>query len=454
MFKQDAFAAVALILVLSAPLGAQDPLGDVVRAALEGNLGLRAERLAAERSGAAVAEARGAFLPRVSVDARYSRTSGVLDLGDFVNPAYRALNQLTGSTQFPTDIDARLPLAQETKLRVTQVLFSPEAGAALRARRGQRDGQDAALGVAARRLAADAQNAYLAHAGAVRVVEIYRSTLALVEENLRVSERLLANGSATPEIVLRARAERSEVQQRLAEAEQHRAAAARYLNLLLDRPLETPVSPPAEGELVFPAAPALEAALAGARVGREELRQGDAGVRTAEAGRRLARAAALPSVALSVDYGIQGNRYSLTGEDDFTVASVVFSWGAWSGQDGARRQQAALEAERARTRRTQLERQVELEVRQAHLSESVARAAIGTAEDRVAAARSTYRLVARRYEAGAAPQIELVDARAALTSAELNLVLTRYDHAARWVELERAAALRELPGTAGMRDEG
>lgn len=444
MFRRHLLAGLALLLGAGSPAHAQGPLDEVVRAALEGNLGLRAERLAAERSAAAVTEARGAFLPRLGVDARYSRTSGVLDLGDFVNPAYRALNQLTGSTAFPTDIDARLPLAQETKLRVTQVLFSPEAGAALRARRGQRDGQDAALGAFARRLAADAQRAYLAHAGAVRVVEIYQSALSLVDENLRVSERLLANGAATPEVVLRARAERSEVVQRLAEAGQARVAAARQLNLLLDRPLESAVTAPAEGELSFPEPPALEEALARARAGREALRQGEAGVRTAEASRRLARAAALPSLALAVDYGIQGNRYAFTADDDFAIASLVFTWSAWSGQDGARRQQAALEAERARTRRSQLDRQVELEVRQAHLAESVARAAIATAEDRVAAARSTYRLVARRYEAGAAPQIELVDARAALTAAELNLVLTRYDHAARWVELERAAALRDI----------
>ena len=45
-------------------------------------------------------EARGRLLPSLSLDARYSEQSGTLDLGDFVNPAYAALNQLTGRNDF------------------------------------------------------------------------------------------------------------------------------------------------------------------------------------------------------------------------------------------------------------------------------------------------------------------------------------------------------------------
>jgi hypothetical protein len=37
-----------------------------------------------------------------------------------------------------------------------------------------------------------------------------------------------------------------------------------------------------------------------------------------------------------------------------------------------------------------------------------------------------------------------VDARTALTSAELNRVMTAYRYAIRYVDLERAAALRDL----------
>jgi len=83
-------------------------------------------------------------------------------------------------------------------------------------------------------------------------------------------------------------------------------------------------------------------------------------------------------------------------------------------------------------------------VRQAYEAAIVAREAIATAEARVAAARRTFDLVRRRYEEGEANQIEFLDARTQLTNAELNRALTANRYAMRYVDLERAAALRSL----------
>ncbi|HLM66204.1 MAG TPA: TolC family protein, partial [Longimicrobium sp.] len=90
--------AVPLALAAAAPLAAQDadPLGGYVRQALEGNLGLRQERLSADRAEAAVREARGLYLPNLTFDSRYSEMRGGVNIGDFINPAYGALNEITG----------------------------------------------------------------------------------------------------------------------------------------------------------------------------------------------------------------------------------------------------------------------------------------------------------------------------------------------------------------------
>ncbi len=441
-------AAMLAVLLTAGAASAQeapDPLAGYVREALEANLGLRQERLAAARSEAAVREARGVFLPSVTVDSRYSRLTGGLNLGDLVNPVNGTLNQLTGTDRFPTDVDARLPFAQETRLRVAQPVFQPAAWQNHRLRRSLRDVQGAAAGTAARQLAADVQTAYLGHARATRVVELHRATLPLLDEALRVSESLVRNGRATPDAVLRARAERSALEQALAEAEGQAAAARRSFNLLLGRGLEAPVEVLPDSLFAAPLAVSVEEAVARARAGREELRQGDAGIRAAEAQVGLARAASLPTVAVALDYGFQGSDYRVGKDDDFTVASVVVSWSAFSGgQDGARRRQASLDADRARAGRADAERRVELQVRQAHHAAQVAQRGVTTARDRLAAARRTFQLVSRRYAEGMVAQIELIDARTAYTAAELNLIATRYAAAARRVELERAAALRDL----------
>src|SRR3990170_5890492 len=113
-------AAYATVTPLAAqtPSGAYDPLAAIVAEALENNLGLAQENLAVERAEAGVREARGRFFPALNLDSRYSEQTGTLNLGDFVNPAYAALNQVTGTNRFPTDLDVTLPLAHESRLRL------------------------------------------------------------------------------------------------------------------------------------------------------------------------------------------------------------------------------------------------------------------------------------------------------------------------------------------------
>jgi outer membrane protein TolC len=434
-------------LLLAAPrLDAQpDPLGAYVRAALQENLALRQARTDADRAGAAVREAVGLYLPSLTLDSRRSRLDGVVNLGDFVNPANRALNQLTGTGAFPTNVDAPLPFAQETRVRLQQPLLAPRVRANHDARRALRDAQDAAFAGAARQLAADVQRGYLAYAGAARVVDVHRATLALVEEQARVAERRLAAGSATPDVVLRARADRAEVAQAVAEAEAQREAARRAFNQLRGRPIEEAVPVLADSLFDRPLPGDADALVAGALARREELRQAERGEGAARAQERAARAALLPTVALGVDYGIQGADYRWNRRTDFVVLSLVGSWNLFNGgQDLARREQAALEVERARLRGREGAQQVELQVRTAFDQARVARAALATADERLAAAERTHALVQRRWEQGLAPQIELLDARGAFTRAALNRTLTRYAYAQRWVELERAAALRDL----------
>ncbi|HEX9936371.1 MAG TPA: TolC family protein [Longimicrobium sp.] len=438
-------AAVAASLVAVSTSRAQDPLGGYVREGLRANLGLAQQRLEAGRAEAAVRQARGMYLPSVTVDSRYSQTAGGMNIGDLVNPAYAALNQLLQTNQFPTNVNARLPYAQETRVRVTQPVFQPAVRENHRIQRSLRDAARQGTQASARQLAADVQTAYLNYARAERVVELYRNTLPLLAENLRVSESLLRNGRATSEIVYRARAEQKETEQRLAEAEQLRDAARRYFNFLLDRADDTAIEPVADSLLAFPLAVTVDEALARARAGREELAQAGHAIQAAEAQRGLARAAYLPGVSLALDYGFQGDRYQFDANHDFAVASLVFSWNVFNGgQDAARRQIATLATQQARTGRTEAERRIEMQVRQAYQAAVVARGAIETADARLAAARRTFELVTRRWQEGIAPQIELVDARTAFTNAQLNRILTGYEYAQRYVELERAAALREL----------
>jgi outer membrane protein len=425
----------------------QSPLDDYVAEGLSRNLTLMEERLALARADAGVRQARGRWLPSLTFNARYSERSGdILDLGDLVNPAFGALNQLLGSDQFPTDVSLKQPYKQETVLRLTQPLFLPAASAGVTIARNVREGQAAATGAAIRRIAAGIRLAYLDLARATRVAELARATLALLEENLRVSQALVDHGAATPDVLLRARADRSEGEQRLAEAGRLVEAARGAFNLLLERPLEQQVELSADSALRLSLEAPLDRVLASGLATREELHQLDAGVRAAAGQERQATSAFLPTLVAAVDYGFQGERYRFAADRDFLIASLVLQWNLFNGgQDRARRDQARFEGERLRTEREATRRRIELEIRTAWRAAEVAGQARATAADRLASAERNYGLVERKYRAGAAPQIELIDARTSYTGARLNLILTTYDYFARCVDLDRAAALYPVP---------
>jgi outer membrane protein len=422
-----------------------DPLGDVVVEALRNNLGIAQENLAVARAEAGVREARGRFLPSLTLDSRYSGESGTLNLGDFVNPAYRALNQVTGTNDFPTNIDVTLPFRHESRLRLLQPVFDASLLAGHSFARHSRDGQQFQRSAAARRLAAEAQTAYLDLASARSGRRTWEATLTLVTEGERVAQRLVDAGRATPDAVLRARADRNDIEQRLAEARETEDAAARAFNQILRRPLDQPVEALPDSALRFEITVTEPEAVASALTRREELAQTGAGIGAAEAGVRRATASFLPTVYLALDYGFQGRNLSFTRNNDFAVASVVLSWNLFNGgSDQARRQSAQLDADRLRLRRQELEDLIRLDVRQAYEAAVVAKAAIATADARLAAARRSFELVRRRYEEGLATQVEYLDARTSFTNADLNRVQTVYRYAVRYVDLERAAALRQI----------
>lgn len=437
--------AKLLLLLLVAPLelGAQGALDEYVRLGLRQNFTIRQQSLSVARSEAVVREARSNFLPTATFNARHTNVSGqVVNLGELINPAFGALNQLLGQPAFPTDIDLRLPLRQETTIRVAQPVFQAEIYSGYKAATAALDAQEASFGAAERTLAAEIRSAYLNHAKARRLAELRAATREVIEEQVRVMTALIDAGRATPDALSRARAELSEATQREAEAAQLVEASAQSFNLMVGRELTDSVTMVDESTLGLDALPSLEMALAMGRDGREELRALEAARRSADAQRRVAQGSFLPNLAVAVDYGIQGNEYRFSRDADFTLVSVVASWNLFNGgRDQARVQQARLEAERYQLQGEDARRGVELQVRMAWQAAAVARTAIETAGAQLEAAERTWQLVRRRAEEGLAPPIELSEARVARTAAQLNAVLTNYDYYLRRVELDRAAAL-------------
>ncbi|MEM8601667.1 MAG: TolC family protein, partial [Bacteroidota bacterium] len=464
-----------LLLLLGAlwlvpALHAQDAAPDAravldayVAEALASNLALQQQALDLDAARHALDAARRSFFPTLSVEARFTRAGGGrtidLPLGDLLNPVYGTLNDLLAAQgqdpTFPTiDNEEVLFLReqeQETRLRVVQPLYQPRLNAAVRLNRHLVASQEAQVAAYRQQLVRDVKVAYFQYLQAERATAIFAAADDLVRENLRTTERLRRNDRVLADAVLRAQAETFAVEQQQAEAGADRDRARSYVNFLLNRPLDTPLERidaealPLPGEApttwIQPAAladaedmsaasmtddPAFDAALAAmqdaAVAQRRELDQLDAAIEAQRAGVALTRANYLPSVALAVDGGIQGETYGFTGDAPFYLASVVLSWKLFdAGADRARIREARATAARTEVQRAETAQQIRLQVQDAYDAVRVARASLATAEQRLTAAAEGFRLTQRRAAEGQANQVAFVDARTTLTSAELNL---------------------------------
>jgi outer membrane protein len=120
-------------------------------------------------------------------------------------------------------------------------------------------------------------------------------------------------------------------------------------------------------------------------------------------------------------------------------ASITLTWPLW---DGGRRdagvERAARLAEGARARLAEFDSLLALEIQGHRLALDSGRAAVGAADDAIVAAAEARRVLAERYAAGVALQVEVLDAEVALIEAELErtqaLAVVRLAEA----ELERA----------------
>ena len=464
---------VALI-GLTVPRGAAAQDAPVLEAllaeGLRSNLALRQEQIDLQRSREALREVRGGLFPELTAQARYSRAEGGrtidLPIGDLINPAYRTLNDLLAAQgqdpSFPTVENQTIPFLrereQETTLQLRQSVIAPRLWYGVRARRHEVASQEASVEAFRRELVRDIKTAYYRVRQAERAVEILDAAETLVAENRRTNERLYAANAITQDAVFRAEAEVLDVRQRRAEAEARVAKARRALNFLVNRPLDTPidsarVSP--ETLVERETARVLDAVHAsadgtrpvGADVSadgwqqRPELDALDAAAEAAVDQRRAAQSRTWPEVSLAVDGGIQGETYGVEGEQPFVQASVVLSWTLFDGRTtAARTAQADLRAERLRTAREETALRIQQDVQAALDDVQVARRSLQTAEARVRAARESFRITNRRAEEGRANQVTFLDARTALTDAELNRSITRFDLLTRLAELEYATA--------------
>ena len=449
---------VFLILFVKALSGSENQELEIyISTALKSNLALQQQEFSYQQARKSLKEARGLFLPSISIDARYSRAKGgrTIDIpvDQFLNPVYQTLNTLLSQNIFPENIQPESikflrEEEQETKIRAVQPLFDGKIYYNYKIKNELQKLEEQAREAYKRELISEVKSAYFNYLKTLEILELLDRTRELLEENLRVNQKLVDVEKATIDVVYRARADLSLLEKERADADKNRIMAQAYFNFLLNRQQDQPI----DLKVIKTEPGSLKQNLSDVEVtaldNREELKQLAYGVRAAEQGIKLNRSAFLPNIFAVFDYGFQGEIYRFSKEDDFWMASALLQWNLFNGfQDQARAEKSRLEKEKLESRYQELQNQIRLEVREGYYSVLVALKNFQSTKDRLFSQKKSFEIVDKKYQQGMALQVEYLDARNTFIRSEIDLIVARYDYYISSAVLERITA--SYPLTSG-----
>ncbi|MGA1241014.1 MAG: TolC family protein, partial [Ilumatobacteraceae bacterium] len=316
-----------------------------------------------------------------------------------------------------------------------------------RARKAALAANDFARLALTQRLRRDITVGYLNWLQAERATRILVASQSLLDENLRITQSLFDNGVITRDQVLRAKAEALSLTQQRIELDGNTQQLRAYVNFLLNRSLDTPLQIAEMQDDWRRVDQDLDVLREAALAQRAEVAELRSASTAAKAQSDLARSARWPSLALALDGGTQGEAYEFGRGRNFATLSLLLSWTLFDGGGRRADERAARLAERQfELRNDALRQSIKLEVQQALDALLASQAAIQTAFVRQQAAQEGFKIAARKRDAGVISQVEFLDARTALTTAEMEFNRLHFAVMSKQAELDYVTGTPDITG--------
>lgn len=425
---------------LTARSAAAEPmtLAKCIDVALRGNPDITSANLEVEASTAQSKSARGAFGPRLRLDAGIQRWDKPLpfSLGSLSS-------LLPPSATFPNIRDQWTWSAGATLAQPIASLWTIDEAHVLREM-----GVDVAeiqRKSARRDVAFQVTEAYYRVLQAMRMAEVAQKSVESIDSQVKRARAFFRAGTVGRNDVLRAELGLAAAKQRLIQANGGVVLARGQLARLMGLPPDSPIDP-ADKIAEAPAGPVMPAAEAErlAVADRLEIKEIAKRVDQAAAGVRLAKSKMLPQVNAVANY-------THSAGSSFTPANAWFiggtaSWDIWEGgvtyygiDESKARMAQALSARR------KAEDGIRLETRSAHVSATTADQALHVVRDAVEQAEENFRIEQKRYESGDNTSFDVLDAENQLTTARGQLQAATYDSLIAQSNLARAMG-QQTPG--------
>jgi outer membrane protein TolC len=399
---------------------------DAVKRALEANLGLLLQEEAETTAHGARWRALADLLPNVSAGLRESRQVINLEAYGFPTP-----NPIVG----PFNVfDARIYVSQPV---IDLAALSEKHAADARqqaAKYGIRSARDLVVLVSL--------NLYLESVAAASRVESAHAQQQTADTLLTQAQDLKTSGLVAGIDVLRAQVQAQTQRQRVIAAENE----YEKLKLQLERAIGVPIGQPITLTDVMPYAPipppAIDGAVQRALEQRPDYLQAKSQVDAAQAARKAATSALLPSLHIDGDWGAIGQTVAAAANTYSIAASVrvpVFD----AGKTTARKIESESLLRQREAELAELRGRIEYEVRAALLDLSAADQQVQAARTNTDLATQQLQQARDRFGAGVAGNLELTQAQEALAAASDSYIAALYTHNLAKASLAQALGIAE-----------
>ncbi|MEZ5402613.1 MAG: TolC family protein [Bryobacteraceae bacterium] len=375
-------------------------------------------------------QARAALLP--NVDAAVTTQNFTRSLAAF------GVRSPIPSVSFPEVVG---PLTVfDGRASLTQTIFDFAAIRRYQAAKASIDAASAEEDAARETVAAQVARAYLAALRTAAAVDAAQANANLAEENARRADRLKNAGTATGIDVTRAQVEAAAASQRLLAARNSQRRAELTLLRVIGSDMSATVQLTDALSFVAPDAVPVEDSIRTAQATRADLEAQSRRRAAADLTYQSVRAERYPSLAAFADAGNIG--LSL-GETRFTrTAGLSLRVPLFDGgRRDARRTEAAIALRTEDIRARDIRRQIELEVRAAYEDLDSAAGQVKVAEEALTLATRESEQAQRRFDAGIATNIEVIDAQTRLARARDSRTDALYLHNLAKIELASATGV-------------
>ena len=448
-----------LFILRGVSLNAQqnNVLDKYIKEGLANNASLKTQSFDLEHSFTALEEAKTLFMPRVNFQMQYTLAAGgrsiEFPIGDLLNPVYNSLNKLTQTNNFRNQDNQTIKFLpnnfHDTKVHAVYPILNKEIYYNREIKKELISVEQAKINVYKRELVKNIKMAYVQYWQANQAVTIYKNALGLVQENLRVNEKLVKNQVATNAPVLKAKMEVSKVENSIVEAENNVKNAAAYFNFLLNKPLDSTIE--ADSEIQNPtfgivtSPQYLKQNPNEIQAKREEFAQIQGGQRAIALQKKMNQDYQTPKIGAALDVGFQGYGFKVWDKQAYALLGLQMDIPLYTANaNKLKMQQNEIDLKKMQAQSAEVLQQIQLQIQIAQTNLSTAKEAFKVNDAELISSKEYYRLTERRYREGQALQIEVVDARTQMTTAELKRSLAQFTVLMRAIELERADASYKL----------